>query len=375
MKITEKKRILIYGAGAIGRGYLPWVYSSNHFELSYVEKNDYIRKTLKRDKQFITNITVTNKKKILYKSLVVPIAECFAPGEELKNINNYDAIILAVGTRNVLPLADSLKETKMPIICCENDSSIPILIQSLVDNPNVVFAIPDVIASNTASEKMLSKYPLSIITEDGVCYIDKKVSNIGGNVIYLSKKELDIQWKAKLYLHNTPHCIAAYLGALLKLRYIHEIMESPKARKIIFGAMNEMQEVLLKKFKLDKKFVTSYAKKELKRFSNKLLYDPISRVAREPFRKLAPRERLLGAAQLCLGANVYPKYVMLGIMAAFLYNNRNDPDSNIRYLINSLNTTDFLRIATRLSPEQALHQLLLEKWKNNLNTLKTIYEK
>lgn len=372
MSLSRRKKILVYGAGAIGRGYLPWVFSPDEFEYYYVERNDELRETLEIARQFTTRKTVKKNGENLYETLSVPITRCFAQGEEKGIIQDVDVVAIAVGPRNVLSLTDSLKSTVMPIICCENDSSVPALLQSVIGNPNIVFAVPDVITSNTASEEMKKFDPLSIITEDGVCYIDDRVSKIGGNAVYISKEELDKQWTAKLYLHNTPHCIAAYLGSLIGVRYVHEVMESSHAREIIAGAMREMQEVLLKKFKLDKQFIDWYADKELERFSNKLLFDPVSRVAREPFRKLAPSERLLGAAQLCLGAGVYPQSIMLGIMAAFFYSNRNDPDLNIQYLVRSLDAVDFLKIVMQLSPDQALHHLLLEQWESNRMILKTI---
>jgi mannitol-1-phosphate/altronate dehydrogenase len=374
MSLPRRKKILVYGAGAIGRGYLPWVFSPDEFEYYYVERNDGLREMLKSARQFTTWKTVKKNSENLYETLVVPITQCFAPGEEKNIIKDIDVVVVAVGPRNVLSLTSSLKGTTMPIVCCENDSSIPVLLSSVVDNPNIVFAVPDVITSNTASEDIKKSDPLSIITEDGVCYIDDRVSRIGGNAMYISKEELDKQWMAKLYLHNTPHCIAAYLGSLLGVQYVHEAMEAPQVRKIVSGAMCEMQEVLLKKFKIDERFIDWYADKELERFSNRLLFDPVSRVAREPFRKLAPSERLLGAAQLCLSTGVHPQSIMLGIMAAFFYSNQHDPDLNIQYLVRSLEATDFLRIVMQLPPDQALHQLLLEQWESNKMVLKAIYE-
>lgn len=374
MTVTKRKKILVYGAGAIGRGYLPWVFSPDEFEYYYVERNDELRKKLLQERRFTTRKTIKKNGENLYETLIVPIAQCFALGEEKSIIREIDVVVIAVGPRNVLSLTDSLIGTKMPIICCENDPSVPELLKPVIGNPNIVFAVPDVITSNTASEEMKKVDPLSIITEDGVCYIDDRVSIVGGNAIYISKVELDKQWTAKLYLHNTPHCIAAYLGSLLGVQYLHEAMEVPHARKIIAGAMAEMQQVLLKKFKIDGKFIDWYADKELARFGNNLLFDPVSRVAREPFRKLAPRERLLGAAQLCLSTSVYPKSIMLGIMAAFFYSNQSDPDLNIQYLVRSLDAGDFLRIVMQLPGDQALSQLLLEHWEDNRIFLKTIHE-
>jgi len=373
MSLIRRKKILVYGAGAIGRGYLPWVFSPTEFEYYYVERNPELRVALSLAGQFTTKKTVRKGNEIIYQDLTVPITQCFAPGEEKDIIHKVEMVVTAVGPRNVFLLADSLNGTTMPVVCCENDSTVSTLLGSITGNPNIVFAVPDVITSNGSSEEMSKSNPLNIITEDGICYIDKRVAKIGGKAVYLSKNKLDKQWTAKLYLHNTSHCIAAYLGSLLGTHYVHEVMDIPSARNIVAGAMGEMGEVLLKKFKMDEKFIIHYSSKELERFSNKFLFDPVSRVAREPFRKLAPNERLLGAAQLCLSAGVYPHFIMIGIMAAFFYNNPNDPDLNIQYLIRSLVATDFLRIVLQLSPDQALHQLLLDHWENNRIILNTIH--
>lgn len=360
-----KKKLLIYGAGAIGRGFMPWVFPPSEFAYYFVETNSHIRQLLNNRQKFQTLKTVRGT----YEIRDVIAERCYAPNEERKIISAIDAIVLAVGPRNVLSISENLKNTTVPIICAENDASIPKLLTSVIQNPNIVFAIPDVITSNTAPPEILEKDPLSIISENGVCYIDEKVSHVGGNAIYVSLEALEKEWKAKLYLHNTPHCIVAYLGSLIGATYIHEAMQFSKVRAIIAGSMNEMRAVLLKHFQLDKQFVNRYAEKELQRFSNTLLYDPVSRVAREPFRKLAPNERLIGAAQLCLGSGVTPEFIMLGIMAAFYYDNPHDYDANIRYLVRSLQPEDFLRIVMRLNASEALASLLHDRWNNNVIAL------
>lgn len=362
------KTLLIYGAGAIGRGYIPWVFSPEEYEYYYVEINDNLRNLLNKNKKF-TTFKVINQQ---YKNMEVPVKYCYCLNEEKKKIFEVDAIITAVGPRNILSIVENLKNTTTPIICCENDSSIPELMISITNNSNIVFAIPDVITSNTAPPELKERDPLSIVTEDGICYIDHKVAWLGGNCVYVNKDELKKQWIAKLYLHNTPHCIAAYLGYILSVTYLHESMQNKKAEKIVTGAMHEMKGVLLKKYHLKKNFVDWYANKELQRFRNTLLYDPINRVAREPFRKLAPNERLIGAAQLCVSCGIIPENILLGIMAAFCYDNPNDSDANIKYLIESLEPQDFLKIAMQLHPGEALYELLLDEWSLNLDEIKRL---
>ena len=359
------KKILIYGAGAIGRGFIPWVFPPTEFELYYVESNSRIRELLNKQKKFLTFKTMEGK----YEKLEVPIVHCYNSGEEIDIIGNMDAIIISVGPRNALSLKESLMNTDLPIICCENDSTIPELLQAATNNSNIVFGIPDVITSNTAPEELLKQDPLSIVTENGVCYIDNKVAEIGGNCNYVNTEELRKQWLAKLYIHNTPHCIAAYLGNVLMVDYIHESMKNKSVEKIVSEAMFETEKMLMERFHLEEEFLKSYSQKELKRFKDTLLFDPIIRVAREPFRKLATNDRLISAAELCLASGIIPENIMMGIMAAFCYNNEQDPDYNIRYLMKALEPRDFLKIIIGLRGDDALFAIMVNRWTNNLQKL------
>ncbi len=56
-------------------------------------------------------------------------------------------------------------------------------------------------------------------------------------------------------------------------------------------------------------------------------------------------------------------------MAAFFYDNPDDPDANIRHLIDALQPNDFLRIVMALDPQGALHRVLLRNWDTNRSFL------
>lgn len=363
-----KKNILIYGAGAIGRGYLPWVFSPNDFNFYYVEANVKIRALLQSQKSFTTFRTAGNQ----YESMTVAVQDCFEPGQESDFIQQADVVVTAVGPRNFFSLRPMLDQLKVPVICCENDSSLPAIMKEWTANQKVVFAIPDVITSNTANKDLLDQDPLAIITESGECFIDNIVSDVPAACSYVSDKELAKQWAAKLYVHNTPHCIAAYLGSLLGLTYLHEAMENQRASKIVEGAMDEMVAMLSNRSEMDREFLKYYRNKELDRFRNQLLFDPITRVAREPFRKLALDERLIGAAQQCLAVGIVPNNILLGIMAAFCFESEDDPDSHIKYLIKSLTPSEFLRTILRLRDNEALSLLLVERWDSLLMQVKEL---
>jgi len=360
------KNILIYGAGAIGRGYVPWLFKDEEVDLSFVESNQELRNNL-LDQGSYTSFMTNDKG---YDSLKVDFKDCLT--EHDVNFSIYDGVITAVGPRQIFELRDSLSKFDCPVLFFENDSSLPDQLASLTGSSNFYFGIPDVITSNTAPDKLLDHDPLSITTESGISFADQSAFQIGGDIQYVETKELWKQWMAKLYMHNTPHCIAAYLGSLYNQDYLHEGMSNNSISKIVEGSMIEMGQTISKIYGIDEDFVKWYGDKELQRFSNKLLFDPISRVAREPFRKLGLTNRLIGAAQLCLSAGIIPKNIIIGIMAAFLYDEKNDNDFNIKILIDSLSPKQFMMLIINIKPHEALFHLLIENWAENLNFLNNL---
>jgi mannitol-1-phosphate 5-dehydrogenase len=364
----KKKNILIYGAGAVGRGYIPWVFRPEDYDFHYVESNPSLCKTLNQQKIFTSFKTGPNG----YEPLKIKIQNCFRPGEEKSIIGNMDAIVTAVGPRSFLSLRQMLTGIKIPVICCENDSSLPETMRNWTNNPNVVFAIPDVIASSTAHPDLLEQDPLSIITEAGECFIEDTAAHLPANCSYVDNSEMARQWSAKLYIHNTPHCIAAYLGSLIGAKYLHNAMENKEISITVEGAMNEMAAMLKAHNAIDENFINYYRDKELSRFRNTLLCDPIARVAREPFRKLAPNERLIGAAQLCLSVGIVPQNILVGIMAAFCFERDEDPDAHIKILRRSLAPREFLRTIFKLRESEALFLLLIAQWDDILRKIERL---
>lgn len=359
---------LIYGAGAIGRGYLPWVLHPDQYSISFVETDARLRDEINSRGRYTSYMVVDG----VYRALEVPVERCFAPGEELSSGLNPDLIATAVGPRNFLGLHEALSRTRAPVICCENDSSLPGRMRAMTRNERIVFAVPDVITSSTAPPHLLNADPLSIVTESGVCYVAEEVGEIVADCKLVSSEEMRAQWTAKLYIHNSPHCIAAYLGDIAGVGFIHEAMKIEGIASVVEGAMNEVAIAVTSVQSLDPDFVAFYQEKELIRFRNELLFDPVRRVAREPFRKLAPNERLLGAAQMCLTAGILPDNLIVGIMAAFAFSRKDDPDAHIATLRRSLQPKDFLSTILRLREGEALFDLLIDQWALNLERLEAL---
>ena len=140
----------------------------------------------------------------------------------------------------------------------------------------------------------------------------------------VNKQGLYKHWISKLYIHNTPHAIAAYLGHNKKYTFIHECMQNRKIKKLLLS-IREITKGLINEMVI-KNLPNYYMNKKLSRFSNKLLYDPVTRVARS-IRKLNRDNRLIKGFKVALFNNKLPYNCAKGIMSALMYYDKQDEQS------------------------------------------------
>ncbi len=132
----------------------------------------------------------------------------------------------------------------------------------------------------------------------------------------------------KLYVFNAGHALTAYLGWLRGHATLAEATADPYVRTIVAGALLEARRAtlsgypsLLRGGPLDvSRDVYQPVAEALDRYSDRELADPIARVARQPLRKLAPNDRLLGPVELMRRHfDRIPAHFALGVAAALLY--------------------------------------------------------
>lgn len=318
-------RALIVGGGAIGRGFLPWLL--DEFEIDILDNSPELIKGISSRGGFYSFMSkgeMLEKRWVKVKAITMECTE--------NQAHSYDIAFISVGPRNVKMLPSSVAQLCCPVFSLENDPVTVDWIKEAYGLNAVYFGVPDVITSSTASPENLTLDPFAIHTENGVLYLQKPAEHeselvrLLPSVHWLTLERLNQEWDAKLYLHNTPHCIAAYLGYMAGFTYLHEALASPAIRRVVNGVIDELLCALKLSSSYDQTFIESYAIKEVRRFSNHLLFDPIVRVAREPLRKLHASGRLMGALRLLLSSGVNPTYLMAGIAAALCYSNPKDRD-------------------------------------------------
>jgi len=287
------EKLLIYGAGALGRGFLAPTFSKIGYKIYFVDKDEKLVKELQKRNLYKTAFSTGNGHEICE----VKYEKAFLLGEEDNFLSQMDLVFSCVGPRNFNDFAYKL--SKVPTIYSfENERESVEKIKELSRNSNCFFGIPDVISSNDSSKELLEKDPLCLITEKGKIVLEKSMHSFPEEIICVSEEELKKHWYCKFYLHNMPHAVVSFSGKLFGKKYVHESMEIPSVKELTFSAMESIKNSLIKSNFVDKEMAEYYSKKELHRFSDKYLNDPISRVARDPIRKLRKNDRLIQSAKI-----------------------------------------------------------------------------
>ena len=343
-------RALIIGGGAIGRGFLPWVLRD--LEIDIFDSSEELCNGITRRGSYSSFIS---REGTLQQGI-------FKPGRFTSKVSDlclrdYSIAFIAIGPRNCANLPKEFAKLNCPVFSLENDPKTIEVLSNDIGLNQVFFGVPDVIASSTASPVNLKHDRFSLHTEDGVLYLEDSKSFPSDlyetltDVVWATRSDIDREWDAKLFLHNTPHCVAAYLGHLNGNTYLHEGFDKPFILNIVEGVIEELVLALKRTTDHDHSFLENYAEKELRRFSNKLLYDPILRVAREPLRKLAIGGRLMGALSMCILAGVNPIFLNAGICAALNFVDQRDQDFVSMSHFSEIGVTNFLKYFLNVQPD------------------------
>ncbi len=294
--IPSSKQALIIGAGAIGRGFLAPRLVENGINISFADIDLNLVQML--DKRTTRAYQSAIALEDGYEMLEVPFDKCTHVNALDFGQFNPDYLFFCVGVKalrsaasavfNQLPVNSHLSA----IYSLENDpETVGVLKEVFGSTAPCYFCVPDVITSSRAPTELLQIDHACVASEVGELYLE-------GPALYPSEKSYTDEyvaqhWIAKKYLHNTPHAALAYLGAQKGFEYIHQAALDEDINRLILALVRQIRTVLKAEYQMPENFLNRYVQKELKRFRNKNLFDPIQRVARNPDVKLLPQERIL----------------------------------------------------------------------------------
>jgi mannitol-1-phosphate 5-dehydrogenase len=351
-------RVVIIGPGRIGCGYLAPLFQSAGFEVVLAARDSVTTERIRRSGCFTVRVTAPpapgangdgRARSSARASLRVetPFAVTTGTPEFDEAVAGADLVCTAVGVERVRSLAPALAralrarspDRALDVWTVENADCAPQLETDVrllaraagIPLPPVGFAgaIADVAVSrgswrttSGSAEFVGDDFRALLVDEVRLVTGLPSLPGVRGTRWFLAHLH------EKLYVFNAGHAICAYLGWLRRHSTIAEAAADPYLRPLIAGSMLEARKALLAAHPSLGSDLYGPVAAVLARFGDRDLADPIVRVAREPIRKLAPGDRLLGPAEL-IGQRTgrVPKYFALAVAGALLYRNEDDEQS------------------------------------------------
>ncbi|MFN4002210.1 mannitol-1-phosphate 5-dehydrogenase [Microcella sp.] len=131
----------------------------------------------------------------------------------------------------------------------------------------------------------------------------------------------------KLFTVNTGHATSAYLGRAAGHAFVHEAIADPAVRTGVVAALDETSRLLVLRHGFEPAVQDAYRATALERFANAALADPVTRVGRQPLRKLSRHERFIEPAAALAEAGIEPVGLLAAIGAALRFRADDDPES------------------------------------------------
>jgi mannitol-1-phosphate 5-dehydrogenase len=321
MGTIRKNKLVIFGAGKIGRSFIGQLFSVGGYEVVFIDVYRPVIDELNRRHSYRVVIR--------------------AEKEEILNINNVRGVHFSdeikvtgeVATAGILAVSVGLNGLKyvFPLIAkgllerSVIDAKYPldIIIAENMRNADTYFReeLSKLLPENYPLESLVGLIETSIgkmvpimqkkdIQEDilqifaepyNTLILNKKAfKNPIPHVRGLAPKDNMKVWvDRKLFIHNLGHAASAYIGYLYDsgFVYIYEALEIKEVYDYVISAMKQAADILRKKYpgEFSVEDLDDHIRDLLFRFRNKALGDTLFRVGCDLTRKLGPEDRLAGA--------------------------------------------------------------------------------
>lgn len=325
------KRVVVFGAGSIGRGFVGASFAAAGWGVTFVDVDQPLVDRLNAD-GFYHQVLVGNEGETTIRVSPVEALQLGDSDAVVAALVTADFAATAVGAAN-LPSVSALiaravaargatGNAPLNVLLCENVHDAPRIVRDLIFRASTV-AVGDVglLATsigrmvpvpihNPADPTQVRVEPYSFLPYDASALLGA-APDVPDLVPILDG--FDLFGDRKLYVHNMGHCMLAYLGELRGYRHLAQCAEDVELRYLVRNAMVETAIALSVIHTAQVAPLLIHVDDLLNRFSNKALGDTVERVGRDPQRKMQPEDRFLGSYLLCQRAGVEPLHVSIAV--------------------------------------------------------------
>jgi mannitol-1-phosphate 5-dehydrogenase len=342
-------KIVIFGAGNIGRSLVGQLFSKAGYEIVFVDVDEKVVHALNKHKRYRIEVKDLHPKTILVENVRAIHTKDLK--KVINEISSADIISTSVGVSNLQGiytyiakgLMKRVKLGKGPIdiIICENIRNSPLVFREGLSKylpkrfplDSMVGLVETSIGKMVPimSEEERRKDPLLVYAEAyNTLILDAKAFKRGiPKVDGIEPKEnIDAYVDRKLFMHNMGHAATAYLGYMTdpNMKFVWEAINNKQIRESVEGAMWESGKALILEYadEFNNENMKDHILNLIERFNNKSLGDTLFRVGRDLQRKLSRNDRLIGALLLDKKHSVPAPFTITIMAASMLFRGKDE---------------------------------------------------
>lgn len=371
------KTAIQFGAGNIGRGFIGMLLAQAGYHVVFADVNPVIIDRLAQDKAYTVHIMDVEKED----HRITDVDGIMSNGPEILDaIRDAKIITTAVGL-TILPriaptIAAGIKARKesgseepLNLIACENairaSSQLKEHVYAALNDEERAYCDKYVGFPDCSVDRIVppvrNEIPTDVVVENYYEWNVEKAS-FKGDIPQIAgmnlAEDLMAYIERKLFTLNTGHCITAYMGVIRGYETISEAIADPEIYGLVHEAMEQSGAGLVKKHHFDPEAHAYYIEKIIGRFKNPYLQDDVTRVGREPLRKLSATDRLVKPTMTAMEYGLPVDKLILGIGAALHYDNPEDEQSvKLQKMIKDSGVVDAFREVSGVTDEKILAQV------------------
>jgi mannitol-1-phosphate 5-dehydrogenase len=350
LKIAPK-RIVIFGAGKIGRSFIGQLFSRGGYELVFVDV----------DKELVRLLNNAGSYKVLIKDVVekeivvnnIRAVDGSNKEELVREVAHAGILAVSVGKNALAKIIPAIARglelrfskdqntTALDIILAENMRSAAAFVkENLESNLPADFPIDERVGLiETSIGKMVP-----IMTKADITHDPLQVFAEAYNDLILDKRGFrnpipDIQGLApmdniaawvdrKAFIHNLGHSAAAYFGFYhhSEMQYMYQILNDTKVYRFTKAVMQQAANVLLAVYPEDftSEDLQHHIDDLLGRFKNQALGDTVFRVGQDLRRKLGEDDRFVGLIKMAKSLQMPYDRILEAFSYGFLFRGRDE---------------------------------------------------
>lgn len=379
------KTAVHFGAGKIGRGFIAELLHDSGYRIVFADVVDALIDLINEEHKYsLFLIDNDYEEKVI--DNIIAYSTIKMPEKVIEEILDAEVIttsVMATNLSKIAPLlAKGLKarleagKEKVIVMACENAMmGTDILKQDMADTGIITMEELDAVGyyPNTAVDRMvfdgehhgkkgieiggafelaIERGKLPVPDKEPICHAE-----------YVDNLEMYLQ--RKIYMINCGHALSGYFGQAKGYTIVQDALRDEEIQKEVRAAVMESASALEKKYGFTRESLEEYMETMMiLRFLTPGVRDEITRVSREPIRKISPNDRIMGPANQCEAYGLENRHLLKGVAYALKYKDPADAQTvELQEFIARNGIEETITKYTGVEKDSRMFRVILEEYK------------